>query len=148
MIIVFQVLPLSLPEARCLFPLGELFVTPCACFLMTEAFLADEAMQDEQVACYFIPAGEGVWNFAGLHCSTSPWAQGLLAADLTRFAVQGESHMVAETREHRSELKSLCSALFLKTHRCCNKPGSPARIVLPVVEKWSQQAEDLLLGQR
>lgn len=60
---------------------------------MTEVFLAVEAMQDEQVACqYFIPAGEDVWNFAGLRCSTLPWAQGLLAKDLTCFAVQRVSH--------------------------------------------------------
>ncbi|KAK2515156.1 Wdfy2 [Columba guinea] len=74
--------------------------------------------------------------------------RGWLLTSGTDKVIKGESHMVAETREHRSELKSLCSALFLKTHRCCNKPGSPAWIVLPVVEKWSQQAEDLLLGQR
>jgi len=115
---------------------------------MTEVFLADEAMQDERVACqYFIPAGEDVWNFAGLHCSMLPWAQRLLAEDPTCFAVQRVSFTVTETWEHRSDLTSLFSTLFLRRHGGCTEPGAPAWIVLMLMERWSQPAEDLPLGQ-
>lgn len=62
---------------------------------------------------YFIQAGEYVQSFAGLMCSMLPWAQGLLAKDLT-CAVQGVHLTVTETGAHRSELKLLFSARFLR----------------------------------
>lgn len=62
---------------------------------------------------YFIPAGEYVQSFAGLWCSMFPWAQGLLARDLT-CAVQGVHLMETEARAHRSEFKLLFSARFLR----------------------------------
>lgn len=47
------------------------------------------------------------------HSSMFPWAQGLLATDLT-CAVQGVHLMVTETRVRRSEFKLLFSARFLR----------------------------------
>lgn len=53
---------------------------------------------------------------------------------------------VAETWKHQSELTWLFSVLFLR--RCSDyKPGIPAWIVVTLMKLWSQQAEDLPLGQ-
>ncbi|RMC07167.1 hypothetical protein DUI87_16623 [Hirundo rustica rustica] len=94
-------------ETRCLFPLGMLFITPCACFLMTEVFLAVKAMEDEQVACHISFQLENMYKALldrGVPCSFG----------LRPCSVQGGHLTVTETRVHRSEFKLLFSARFLR----------------------------------
>lgn len=91
----------------------------------------------------FIPAGEYVQSFAGLWCSIFPWAQGLLARDLT-CAVQGVHLMVTEAR-HTKVNFYCCLVLSSWGDSSGTKAGIPAWIVLTLMESWSQQGEDLPL---
>lgn len=90
---------------------------------MSEVWLADGAMQDEQVACqYFIPAGENVWNITGLCCADSISHGGRNMGALKWIEVTIQHSVPEETQQLQHAWNS--------SMNCAYTDGA-----------WSQQAE-------
>lgn len=121
-----------------------LFITPCACFLMTEAFLAVKAMQDEQVACHVLFQLESMYK-ALLDCGV-PYSLGLRAFwPETWLVLCRECISWWQKHGHTKVNFYCCLVLSSWGDSSGTKAGIPAWIVLTLMESWSQQGEDLPL---
>lgn len=93
-----------------------LSITPCACLLMTEVFLAVKAMQDEQMACHISSQLENMY-IALLDCGVS-CSLGLRAFWPETWPVLCRACISWwQKRAHQSEFNLLFSAQFLRTQQ-------------------------------